>query len=127
MAAVGVVSGLTRTTADGKVLSDEQWRVVTGLLESADRVNLVEGPAGAGKSSLLSKFDEGMRLKGQSVTYLGTTAKAAEVLEEDGFEAFTVQRFLVDEKMQAGRRRRRRRRSSSTRRRCSATRTPTSW
>ena len=79
--AVGVAKGLDRTLADGKRLSDEQWRVVTGLLESEDRVNLVEGPAGAGKSSLLAKFDEGMRQKGRSVTYLGTTAKAAEVLE----------------------------------------------
>ena len=67
--------GLDRTMADGKRLSDEQWGAVTGLLESEDRVNLVEGPAGAGKSSLLPKFDEGMRLKGRTPTYLGTTAR----------------------------------------------------
>ena len=71
-----------------------------GLLESENRVNLVEGPAGAGKSSMLGTFDEGMRRAGQSVTYLATTAKAAEVLEKDGFDAHTVARFLVDEKMQ---------------------------
>src|SRR5262249_21157467 len=53
-----------------------------------------------GKSSMLGRFDEGMRLAGQSVTYLATTAKAAEVLEKDGFDAHTVARFLVDETMQ---------------------------
>jgi conjugative relaxase-like TrwC/TraI family protein len=100
-APIGVASGLNRTMANGKRLSAEQWAVVTGLLDSEDRVNVVEGPAGAGKSSLLSKFDEGMKLKGRTVTYLGTTAKAAEVLQDDGFDAHTVQRFLVDPKMQA--------------------------
>ena len=97
---VGVAEGLDRNLGDGKRLSDEQYRAVTGLLESEDRVCLLEGPAGAGKSSLLGKFDEGMKLKGQAATYLGTTAKAAEVLQGDGFEANTVARFLVDQDMQ---------------------------
>ena len=68
-----------------------------GLLESENRVNLVEGPAGAGKTSMLAKFDEGVRLAGQPVTYLATTAKAAGVLQDDGFEADTLARFLLDE------------------------------
>ena len=38
---------------------------------------------------------------GKSVTYLATTTEAVEVLEKDGFEANTVARFLLDEKMQA--------------------------
>ena len=93
---IGVADGLER----GR-LNDGQWQAARGLLESENRVNLVEGPAGAGKSSMLGTFDEGMRRAGQSVTYLATTAKAAEVLEKDGFAAHTVARFLVDEKMQA--------------------------
>ena len=92
---VGVVDGLE----PGR-LNDGQWQAARGLLESENRVNLVEGPAGAGKSSMLGTFDQGMRLAGQSVTYLATTAKAAEVLEKDGFDAHTVARFLVDQKMQ---------------------------
>lgn len=92
---VGVADGLDR----GR-LNDGQWQAACGLLGSENRVNLVEGPAGAGKSSMLGTFDQGMRLAGQSVTYLATTAKAAEVLEKDGFAAQTVARFLVDEKMQ---------------------------
>ena len=92
---VGVADGLQR----GR-LNDGQWNAARGLLESENRVNLVEGPAGAGKSSMLGTFGEGMRRAGESVTYLATTAKAAEVLEKDGFDAHTVARFLVDEKMQ---------------------------
>ena len=92
--------GLSAELERGK-LNDGQWDTVTGLLESQNRVNLVQGPAGAGKSSMLGKFDEGLRRAGQSATYLATTAKAAEVLQKDGFEANTLARFLVDEKMQA--------------------------
>src|SRR5262249_34023771 len=72
-----------------------------GLLESCNRVAMVTGPAGAGKSYSLQKFDEGMRLAGETVTYLGTTAKAVKVLEGGGFEAKTVAHFLRDERMQA--------------------------
>ena len=81
-------------------LNKEQWGAVTGLLNSASRVSMVQGPAGAGKSSMLGKFDEGMKLRGQDVTYLATTAKATEVLQKDGFAAHTLARFLLDERMQ---------------------------
>lgn len=100
VAAVGVPPGLTRKTADGKTLNDGQWQAATGLLTSENRINLVEGPAGAGKSSMLAKYDEGMRKAGQTVTYLATTAKAVGVLAEDGFAANTLARFLMDERMQ---------------------------
>jgi conjugative relaxase-like TrwC/TraI family protein len=97
---VGVPAGLDRTLADGKRLNDGQWDTVTGLLTSENRVNLFEGPAGAGKSYSLQKFDEGMRRAGKSVTYLATTTDAVGVLEKDGFEVNTVARFLKDTKMQ---------------------------
>lgn len=100
VAPVGVPESLTRELESGKRLNDGQWQAVLGLLASPNRVNLVEGPAGAGKSSLLAKYDEAMRSCGERVTYLATTAKAAEVLEKDGFAAHTLQRFLVDTKMQ---------------------------
>jgi conjugative relaxase-like TrwC/TraI family protein len=92
---VGLSAGLER----GK-LNDGQWNTVTGLLETQNRVTMVQGPAGAGKTSMLGKFDDGVRLAGQSATYLATTAKATEVLQKDGFAANTLARFLVDEKMQ---------------------------
>src|SRR5262249_34094167 len=97
---VGVAEGLTRVLEDGRWLNDEQWHVTQGLLNSSNRVNMVKGPAGAGKSYSLQKFDEGMRLAGETATYLATTAKAVKVLEKDGFQVNTVARFLVDAKLQ---------------------------
>jgi conjugative relaxase-like TrwC/TraI family protein len=98
---VGVAEGLDRKMADGRSLNDGQWRAVTGLLDSPNRVNLVEGPAGAGKSSMLAKFDEGLRRQGLTTTFLATTAEAAKVLIKDGFQdTQTVARFLLDTKMQ---------------------------
>ena len=99
---VGVADGLTRTLEGGKSLNDGQWAAVQGLLNTSNLVNLVEGPAGAGKSSLLAKYDEGMRLAGEQVHYFATTAKAVEVLQEDGFDATrTVAHLLKNETLQA--------------------------
>ncbi|WP_152053055.1 MobF family relaxase [Tautonia marina] len=97
---VGVPEALSRKLEGGSRLNDGQWEAVRGLLDSPNRVNLIEGPAGAGKSSLLAKYDEAMRMQGREVTYLATTAKATEVLQKDGFAAHTLARFLLDEKMQ---------------------------
>jgi conjugative relaxase-like TrwC/TraI family protein len=97
---IGVADGLTRTMPDGKALNEGQWQAATGLLTSCNRVNLVEGPAGAGKSSMLSKFDEGMRRQGETVTYLASSTDAVGVLAKDGFEVHTVARFLLDARMQ---------------------------
>jgi conjugative relaxase-like TrwC/TraI family protein len=97
---VGVPDGLTRVLADGKTLDDEQWNTVTGLLESCDRVQLVDSAAGVGKSTMLGKFDEGMARAGRHVTYLATTTPAAGVLRNDGFAAETVAKFLLSGKMQ---------------------------
>ena len=62
---------------------------------------MIQGPAGAGKSYLLEKFDEGVRRQGQHVTYLATTATAVKELEKAGFETNTLARFLLDKQMQA--------------------------
>jgi conjugative relaxase-like TrwC/TraI family protein len=99
---VGVADGLTRTMVDGRPLNDGQWAAVQGLLKSTNLVNLVEGPAGAGKSSLLAKYDEGMRRSGEQVHFFATTAKAVEVLQQDGFEDTRTAAYLLkNEKLQA--------------------------
>lgn len=99
VAPVGVPEGLTRQLGN-RTLNDGQWRAATGLLASSNRVNLVEGPAGAGKSSMLGKFDEGMRRMGQTVTYLASSTDAAGLLARDGFAVKTVAHFLLDTKLQ---------------------------
>ncbi len=99
---VGVPDGLTRALPNGKSLNDGQWAAVQGLLNTSNLVNILEGPAGAGKSALLAKYDEGMRLAGQEVNYFATTGKAVEVLQEDGFaDTKTVAHLLKNEKLQA--------------------------
>ena len=109
VAPVGLAEGLTRELEDGKTLNDEQFAGGDGLLTSPNRVNLVQGPAGAGKSSLLRKYDEGRAAAGQDVTYLATTAAAVDVLQKDDFDA-QYRRPFPDEREDAGRRRRRPRR-----------------
>jgi conjugative relaxase-like TrwC/TraI family protein len=93
--AAGVPEGLGQGQLD-----DDQWNAVRGLLGSTDRVNLVDSAAGTGKSTMLRAFDQGLRLAGESVTYLATTTQAVEVLRRDGFQAETVAKFLLSDKMQ---------------------------
>ncbi len=93
---VGVAEGLERG-----ILDDDQWKAVTGLLSSCDRVQMLDSAAGVGKSTLLRVYDEGMRMAGRHVTYLATTTPAVGVLREDGFAAESVAKFLLSEKMQA--------------------------
>jgi conjugative relaxase-like TrwC/TraI family protein len=91
----GVALGLERGQLDG-----DQWNAVKGLLDSTDRVNLVDSVAGTGKSTMLKALDKGLRLAGENVTYLATTTQAVEVLRKDGFQAETVAKFLMSVKMQ---------------------------
>lgn len=97
---VGVPEGLSRLMGNGKSLNDGQWKAAQGVLNSSNLVTVVEGPAGAGKSSMLAKVDEGWRERGETVTYLATTAPAVGVLVKDGFNAKTLAHFLRDERMQ---------------------------
>ncbi len=104
---IGVPEGFSRRMGNGQLLNDGQWKAAIGLLNSSNKVCLVEGPAGAGKSSMLGKFDEGMRRAGETVTYLASTSDAAKELAKGGFEVKTVAHFLLDERLQqaaAGRR-----------------------
>lgn len=101
VAPIGVAEGLTRKLETGETLNAEQWETTCGLLNSENRVNVVQGPAGAGKSKMLRSFDEGVKRAGKKATYLGTTSTAVKVLRKDGFEGTqTVARFLLDEKLQ---------------------------
>jgi len=82
-------------------LNDGQWRAVTGLLESQNRVNVVIGPAGAGKTDMLKTYAHGMAMAGQTLAFLATSSDAVAVLHKDKFtDATTMARFLLDTRLQ---------------------------
>jgi hypothetical protein len=92
---VGLPAGLDRG-----ILDDEQWHAVESLMTSCDKVQLVDSAAGVGKSTMLSVYARGMAMAGKSVTYLATTTPAVDVLRQDGFDAETLAKFLLSDKMQ---------------------------
>lgn len=80
-------------------LSKEQKQAVKHLWRSPDRVMLIRGAAGVGKTRLLKEAVLGIAANGTEVVTLAPTADASrDVLRREGFEeADTVARFLVDE------------------------------
>lgn len=85
-------------------LSDEQRAAVTHVLTSTDRVMILRGVAGSGKTTLTREAVGYMEAAGKHVVMLAPSAQASRgVLRAEGFaDADTLARFLVDEKMQAG-------------------------
>jgi conjugative relaxase-like TrwC/TraI family protein len=82
-------------------LSEEQKRAVLHLWRSPDRVMIVRGAAGVGKTTLLQEAVAGIEAGGTPVVPLAPSAEASRgVLRTEGFQsADTVARFLVDEKL----------------------------
>lgn len=89
-------------------LNDGQKAAVRHVLGSRDRVTLVRGAAGTGKTTLEQEIGEALAAAGRPVVALAPTAEASRgVLRgEAGFEgADTVARFLKDRAMQESARR----------------------
>src|SRR5487761_1670792 len=83
--------------------NDGQKAAVRHVLASRDRVMIVRGVAGTGKTTLEQEIGEALAETGRPVVALAQSVKASrEVLrEEAGFaEADTVARFLKDQEMQ---------------------------
>jgi conjugative relaxase-like TrwC/TraI family protein len=83
--------------------NDGQKAAVRHVLGSRDRVMILRGVAGTGKTTLEQEIGEALAEAGRPVVALAQSVKASrEVLrEEAGFkEADTVARFLKDEEMQ---------------------------
>lgn len=83
-------------------LNASQQAAVRHILESRDRVILVRGISGVGKTSLMQETVEAIEASGKKVTPLAPTAKASRgVMRTEGFEgADTVARLLLDQKFQ---------------------------
>jgi conjugative relaxase-like TrwC/TraI family protein len=84
-------------------LNDGQRKAVQHVLTSPDRVILVRGAAGTGKTSIMQETVEAIEANGKRVHTFAPSANASRgVLREDGFDtADTVARLLKDERMQA--------------------------
>jgi ATP-dependent exoDNAse (exonuclease V) alpha subunit len=84
-------------------LSVEQEDAINGLLRSNDRLQIVRGVAGSGKTTLMQEAIEAMQQNGHTVKVLAPTTEAAYGVlhDKEGFDAHTLARFLVDQEMQA--------------------------
>jgi len=85
-------------------LSDEQRAAVAHVLTSPDRVMILRGVAGSGKTTLTQEAVSYMEAAGKHVVMLAPSAQASRgVLRSEGFAgADTLSRFLIDANMQAG-------------------------
>ena len=84
-----------------KWLNSDQHHAVKSLLESKDRVVVIRGGAGTGKTSLMSEAVEAIEKEGTSVFTFAPSAEASRgVLASEGFNATTVAELLVSEKLQ---------------------------
>jgi hypothetical protein len=84
-------------------LGDDQRKAVEHVLESRDRVTVIRGAAGTGKTSMMQEAAEAIETAGHKVFTFAPSADAGRgVLRQKGFaDADTVARLLIDEKLQA--------------------------
>ena len=84
-----------------ETLKDQQADAATHVLTTKDRVSIVMGAAGTGKTTLMREMREKIEAVGKQVYAFAPTTEAARVLQEEGFQnADTMARLLVDEKLQ---------------------------
>jgi conjugative relaxase-like TrwC/TraI family protein len=87
---------------DGR-LNGQQRAAVRHVLGSRDRVMVIRGAAGTGKTTMMQEARRGIEESGMSVFAFAPSADASRgVLRREGFDsADTVARLLADEKLQA--------------------------
>lgn len=83
-------------------LSEEQLAAIHGLTASRDRLQLILGGAGTGKTTLMKQAVAAIEEGGKQVLTLAPSAEASRrVLREEGFEsATTVAELLINPKLQ---------------------------
>ncbi len=80
-------------------LNDEQKGAIRHVLSSNDRVTLVSGRAGVGKTTLMQEIQHAAKAKGKEVYAYAPTAQASRVvLRESGFENATTVASLLHAK-----------------------------
>lgn len=83
-------------------LNDDQRKAVRHVLTSPDRVMLIRGAAGVGKTSMMQEAVEAIEANGTKVFTFAPSADASRgVLRQEGFaDADTVARLLIDKELQ---------------------------
>lgn len=84
-------------------LTTEQRLAVRQLLTSTNRLQLLVGRAGVGKSTIASEFAEALHAAETPLVVAAPTSKAVDVLRKDGFKAVTLAKLLADEVRRAWR------------------------
>lgn len=85
------------------MLDSDQRHAVLHVLTSRDRVTLIRGGAGTGKTTMMKEAVDGIEEGGRRVLIFAPSAQASRgvLREEEGFaSADTVSRLLVDEQLQ---------------------------
>lgn len=83
-------------------LNEEQQKAIAYVMRSKNRVNIIKGSAGTGKTTLLKAIVPEIEQSGKEVFLFAPTAVASRgVLKDEGFEkADTLAKFLTDKKLQ---------------------------
>ncbi len=81
---------------------DDQRNAIEHILSTTDRISIVRGGAGTGKTTLMKEAVEHLENAGKKVSVVAPIAKTTrEVLQGDGFEnAQTVSKLLNDKQLQ---------------------------
>lgn len=100
---VGAVIPLTfKTPALDDQLNDQQKGAIMHIMTTSNRVSIVRGAAGTGKTRMMQQAVECIQDANKSVSVIAPTAEASRgVLKSEGFEdAETVAKFLIDHALQ---------------------------
>ncbi|MGW3369744.1 MobF family relaxase [Streptosporangium canum] len=90
-----IADALEEAAQGGRPLSDDQTGVVAGVLGDARPIDVVVGPAGAGKSVAQGTIARAWEATGRRVIGLAPSSKAAQVLQAQGIRiAANTARFL---------------------------------
>jgi conjugative relaxase-like TrwC/TraI family protein len=94
--------GGKKHTIQREWLNEGQRRAVEHVLESRDRVILIRGAAGVGKTTMMQETVSAIEASGKQVFTFAPSADASRgTLRQEGFsKADTVARLLLDEKLQ---------------------------
>jgi conjugative relaxase-like TrwC/TraI family protein len=80
-------------------LSEDQQRAVLHVLRTSDRITGIRGLAGTGKTTALRELVAACKAARVEPLFCAPTASATDVLKKEGFEAMTLQSFLLSDQV----------------------------